>query len=52
VKDETLTLAPAPMSDAQPHENGVSPGHSGVSGLRVTLMSRSLGSLPFTNTVP
>jgi len=43
-----LTLAPAPINDAQPQVNGVSPGHSGVSGLSVTLMSRRVGSLPFT----
>src|SRR4029079_10373354 len=48
VNEETLTLAPAPISDAQPQLNGVAPGHSGVSGLRVTLMSLSRGSLPFT----
>jgi len=48
VKDETFTLAPAAIEEAHPQLNGVSPGHSGVSGLRVTLMSRSKGSFPFT----
>src|SRR5437016_6198672 len=47
VNNDTLTLAPAPISDDQPHVNGVSPGHSGVSGFRVTLMSLRSGSLPF-----
>src|SRR3954468_10269028 len=47
VNDETLTLAPADIDDAHPQVNGVSPGHSGVSGFSVTLMSRSKGSLPF-----
>ena len=46
--DETFTLAPAPIDEAHPQLNGVSPGHSGVSGLSVTLMSRRRGSLPFT----
>jgi hypothetical protein len=45
---ETFTLAPALINEAQPQVNGVSPGHSGVSGFSVTLMSRSVGSLPFT----
>ena len=48
MNDDTLTLAPAPISEAHPQVNGVSPGHSGVSGLSVTLISRSVGSLPFT----
>ena len=51
LNDETLTLAPAPINEAHPQVNGVSPGHSGVSGLRVTLMSRSVGSLPFTRSL-
>src|SRR5438105_4812608 len=46
-KDDTFTLAPAPISDDQPQVNGVSPGHAGVSGLRVTLMSFRRGSVPF-----
>src|SRR2546423_10394430 len=46
VKEDTFTLAPAPISDDQPQVNGVSPGHSGVSGFKVTLMSLSSGS-PF-----
>jgi hypothetical protein len=50
VKDDTLTLAPAAIEEAHPHVNGVSPGHSGVSGLSVTLMSRSRGSLSLTMT--
>src|SRR6267154_5574153 len=44
VKDDTLTLAPAAIDDAHPQVKGVSPGHSGVSGLSVTLMSRRRGS--------
>src|SRR5256714_6857180 len=52
VKEETLTLAPAPISDDQPQVKGVSPGHSGVSGLRVTLMSFKSGSLPFIESRP
>src|SRR2546423_15006216 len=44
VKEDTFTLAPAPISDDQPQVNGVSPGHSGVSGFKVTLMSLSRGS--------
>src|SRR4030081_1454185 len=47
--EETLTLAPALINEAHPHVNGVSPGHSGVSGLSMTLMSRRVGSLPFTD---
>src|SRR4051812_3335619 len=47
VNDDTFTLAPAAIDDAQAQVNGVSPGHSGVSGFSVTLMSRSRGSLPF-----
>ena len=43
-----MTLAPVDISDAQPQVKGVSPGHSGVSGFSVTLMSLSVGSLPFT----
>src|ERR1700724_3518210 len=50
VKDDTLTLAPAAIDEAQPHVNGVSPGHSGVSGLSVTLISRSRGSRSFAIT--
>src|SRR5438045_9708801 len=47
VKEETLTLAPAPINEDQPQVKGVSPGHSGVSGFKVTLMSWRRGSLPF-----
>src|ERR1700686_362194 len=50
VKDDTLTLAPAAIEEAHPQVNGVSPGHSGVSGLSVTLISRSNGSRSFTMT--
>src|SRR3954471_7359305 len=52
VNVDTFTLAPAPISDAQPQVNGVSPGHSGVSGLRVTLMSRRASSSPFMMRTP
>src|SRR2546423_14646421 len=51
VKEDTFTLAPAPISDDQPQVNGVSPGHSGVSGFKVTLMSLSSGS-PVRGGVP
>ena len=37
----TFTLAPSDMSQAQPQENGVSPGHSGVVGETATEMSIS-----------
>src|SRR5438034_1354963 len=47
VNKDTLTLAPAPIRDDHPQVNGVSPGHSGVSAFRVTLMSFRRGSEPF-----
>jgi hypothetical protein len=48
VNEETLTLAPADIEEAQPQVKAVSPGHSGVPGFNDTLMSRRVGSLPFT----
>src|SRR6266513_3025327 len=46
VNKDTLTLAPAPIRDDHPQVNGVSPGHSGVSAFRVTLMCFRRGSEP------
>ena len=39
---ERFTLDPLAMVELHPHDHGVSPGHSGVDGDKVTLMSRSL----------
>jgi hypothetical protein len=39
VNADTLTLAPRAIDAVQPQRKGVSPGHSGVPGPAVTLMS-------------
>jgi hypothetical protein len=39
---ERFTLDPLAIVELHPHDHGVSPGHSGVDGDSVTLMSRNL----------